>query len=170
MRRTTGALAFWSAIGGDFMPLHDLPDRNGVGQGDGTYIIVMAHRDGRTLAIRTGQGDGWQPGSLVSVTAGGPWNLRYDSRKAHSWEGVRVWLADHEPGREEPYCGGPWPRQPRQLDGRERDILCRILSDIERALREGGDRQQQLLSVFCVEQQEVHRLLEMRVVLDARDD
>jgi hypothetical protein len=170
VRRTTGELAFWSALGAGFLPMQPGMDYNGVDQGDGTYVEVLAHADGRTLAIRTRQGDGWQHGRLVVAIAGGPWRLPGDSRTVHDWRGIRVWLNDHDPGREEPYCGGPWLRQPRPLDGRERDILGRILRDIERALREGGEAQERLLSVIHVDQVEVNRLLEMQVILDARDD
>lgn len=170
MKSTSGALAMWSAIGGDFMPLLR-GGHGGVDQGDGTYVTVLAHPDGRTIAIRTKRGDGWQLGKLVNAVAGGPWRrVDGESRTVHSWRGVRIWLNEYDPGREEPYCGGEWLRQPRPLDGLERDILCRILRDIEGALREGGDRQRRLLSVVHVDQEEVHRLLEMRVILDARDD
>lgn len=167
MKSTTGALAMWSAIGADFMPLLR-GGPGGVDQGDGTYVTVLAHPDGRTLAIRTKRGDGWQLGKLVSAHAGGPWRTLINVTRW--WRDVREMLDVQDPGRENPYCGGRPIRQPRPLDGRERDILCRILRDIEGALREGGDRQRRLLSVVHVDQEEVHRLLEMRVILDARGD
>jgi hypothetical protein len=170
VRRTTGALAYWSAIGGDFLPLIAGPEYAGVDQGDGTYVTVLAHADGRTLALRTRRGDGWQHGPFVDAVGGGPWRAPVGGRCVKAWRGVRLMLVNHDAGREEPYCGGPPTRQPRPLDGRERDILCRILRDIERALRDGGEQQQRLLDVVDVEQSEVHRLLEMRVILDARDD
>ncbi len=170
MKNTTGALALWAAVGADFMPIISYgPD--GVEQGDGSYVTVLAHPDGRTIALRTERGDGWQHGPLMSAVAGGPWRLpKLVRRRAEDWKRVRTWLNLHDPGREEPYCGGAPVTQPRELDGRERDILCRILRDIENALREGGDRQEQLLWSVHIDQEEVNRLLEMRAILDPRDD
>lgn len=170
MKHTTGSLAFWTAIGGDFMPITGGVDRNGVDQGDGTYVTVLAHPDGRTIALRTRHGDGWQPGRLVAAVIGGPWRNMARPETVTNWRDLRMLLDYQQPGRELPYDLSDPIRQPRALDGRERDILGRILRDIERALREGGDTQQRLLSVIDIDQQEVNRLLEMRVILDARDD
>lgn len=172
MRATSGHLAVMSAVGAGFLPLTFGPYQfggEGVEQGDGTCMTVLAHRDGRTMTVRTERGNGWQRGRLVDAVAGGPWNLPYDGWRVHDWRGVRVWLNDHEPGREEPYCGGPWPRQPRALDGRERDILCRIIRDIERCCRD-RDLQERLLSLVRLEGDEAYRLLEIATVLNARTD
>lgn len=170
MKRATGELAFWSALGGGFLPMHQGTGRDGVEQGDGTFVTVLAHPDGRSLAIRTRRGDGWQHGTFVAAVAGGPWRAPVGGRAVKKWQGVRLMLANHDPEREQPYCLGDPIRQPRPLDGRERDILGRILRDIERALRAGGEVQDRLMSVVYVEQEEVMRLVEMQVILDARDD
>lgn len=170
MKRTSGDLAFWSAVGGGFLPMHPGTDRTGVKQGDGTYVTVLAHPDGRTLAIHTRRGDGWQHGPFLHAVAGGPWRAPVGGRAVKKWQGVRLMLANHDPERAQPYCLGDPVPQPRPLDGRERDILSRILRDIERALRDGGEIQKRLLSVVYVAQEEVMRLMEMQVILDARDD
>jgi hypothetical protein len=165
-------MAFMSAVGGGFTPLTPGPwywGTEGVAQGDGTYVTVLAHPDGRTIAIRTKRGDGWQRGEFLHALAGGPWRAPFGGRAVKKWRGVRLMLDNHDPGREEPYCGGPWIRQPRALDGRERDILCRILRDIQRCI---GDPvfQRRLLDLIYIDQSEVYRIQEMQAVLDARDD
>ncbi len=174
MRRTTGELAYWAAIGGGFLPLiGNNRGRNpwwcGVEQPDGTFLTVLVHADGRSMAIRTRRGDGWQRGKLVRVVTGGPWLGPMGAATVDRWQDVRRLLRDHEPGREHPYCGGAPIRQPRALDGRERDILYRILRDIERALRD-PEAQRLLGRVLFIDQKEVYRLMEMQVILDGRDD
>lgn len=165
MKRTTGALAYWSAVGGDFLPIIDGGTWDGVQQADGTYVTVLAHPDGRTIALHTRRGDGWQPGRFMYAIAAGEHGIWVIDR----WTEVRVWLLEYDPEREQPYCLGEPARQPRPLDGRERDILCRILGDIERACRD-RETQQLLLSVVCVDPEEIYRLLEVKTILNPRTD
>lgn len=176
MRRTSGQLAYFSAIGGGFVPLFGggIPfgehSQSGIGQADGTYVTVMVHGDGRSLAIRTaGPGNGWQRGRFVRAVAGGEWLGPMGAATVTRWQDVRRLLADHQPNREHPYCGGAPIRQPRALDGRERDILTRILRDILRAA-EDAEGWRRLQGVVPVDVDEVYQLMEMRAVLDARDD
>lgn len=168
MRHTSGRLALMSAIGGGFVPAGGRT-HEGVDQGDGTYLTRTRHGDGRELDIVTKHGDGWQLGKFVSATVAGPWRAGVRNLEASDWWHVRQMLALHDPSREQPYCGGQPQRQARRLDGRERDILGRILRDIDRACRD-EQSQQRLLSVISIEQEEVFRLAEIAAVLDARAD
>lgn len=176
VRRTSGQLAYLAAIGGGFAPLlgggipYGEHSQSGVGQGDGTYVTTLVHADGRSLAIRTaGRGDGWQRGRFVRAVAGGQWLGPMGAATVTRWQDVRRLLADHHPAREHPYCGGAPIRQPRALDGQERDILTRILRDILRAA-EDGETWRRLQNLVHVDVDEVYRLMELRAVLDPRDD
>lgn len=168
MKRQTGQLAVMAAVGGGLLPEADTP-AGGHEQPDGTYHTRCVHPDGRQLLIITGFGDGWHAGPIRRIVRSGPWSQEIPPGDGRSFRHVRDWLNIHEPGREEPYCGGEPMRQPRPLDGRERDILCRILRDIQQAIRE--KRQDDLYRVLrYLDQGETYRLAEMYSVLDARDD
>ncbi len=169
MRRTSGQLAIMAAVGGGFLPEAGTPT-GGRDQGDGTFRTRMLHRDdGRELVITTRPGDGWQAGAVLRVERAGPWREDIPAGAGRSFRDVRAWLDAHTPGREEPYCTGQPTRQPRALDGRERDILCRILRDIQRTIRER--RHDDLYRVLTwLDQNEVDRLSEVFAVLDPRDN
>lgn len=162
-----------AAIGGGFQPTEEGWQRTGIEQGDGTFRTRMTHHkadDHRTLTITTQAGDGWQLGKLVRFVADGPWVPTTEGilvRQFMRWQDVRALLKAHEPGREDLYCGGAPIRQPRRLDGRERDILCRVLSDIRRAIRERPDDLRRLVHI---DRDDDFRLAEMYAVLDGRDD
>lgn len=171
MRRTSGQLALMAAMGGGFKVVspYETWTYSGEDQSNGTYLTQTRNDDGRSIAITSRAGDGWQLGTLVHAVATGPWRVPADALTVTTWRGVRALLAQHEPGREEPYCGGEAMRQPRALDGRERDILVRILNHIRWACTD-RDAQAQLLRVIPLERDEAFRLVEIAAVLDARDD
>lgn len=136
----------------------------------GPYSVTFLHPDGREMQVTTGAGNGWQPGRLRTAVAGGPWNVT-SPLECTTPAQVRRLLAEHEPDREQTYqFGGGTPiRQARALDGRERDILCRILSDIIRACRT-RESQDLPLRALHLEGDEARRLVEMRTVLETRDN
>ncbi len=164
----TGQLAIYAAVGGGFRPADGTPI-GGRKQDDGTYHTWLGHPDGRELLIITGRGDGWQAGKIVRIVRSGPWSSDIPPGDGRTFHHIRDWLLIHEPEREEPYCGGDARRQSRALDGRERDILCRILRDIQRAIREKRhDDLYRVLTPFS--QAEVDRLTEVFPVIDPRND
>lgn len=168
MKRLAGQLAIMAAVGGGLIPEAGTPI-GGHDQGDGTYHTRCVHPDGRQLLVITGRGDGWQAGPVRRIVRSGPWSQEIPPGDGRSFRHVRDWLNIHEPGREEPYCGGEPQRQARPLDGRERDILCRVLRDIQTAIRE--KRHDDLYRVLTwFDQAEVYRLAEVFAVIDPRDD
>jgi hypothetical protein len=92
-------------------------------------------------------------------------------------ERVRQLVA--ELSREDPatrdlaYDGSNEP-QKRELTARERDILCRIISDIWAALRQGfqgdGERLDHLVRCIRLDSGDGKRLLEIRNVIDPREN
>lgn len=135
---------------------------------DGPYSVRFDHADGREMVVTTGAGNGWQAGRLRTAVPTGPWRLAR-LVTCTSVSQVRRLLLEHEPDRESTYeCGGGVPiRQVRALDGREREIVARILSDIIRACRSGGE-QELLLRLIRLDGDEARRLLEIRAVLETR--
>lgn len=169
MKPTTGVLALMAGIGGGFRPADNRLPHEGVDQGDGTYMTEVRHQDGRTLTLTTRPGNGWQLGALISAVAGGSWNAPEQALTCVRWQQVRALLALHEPGRDEPYCGGEPIRQARALTGRERDILCRVLRQVLTACTT-RERYEELSRLVYVESVEMGQLAEIMTVLNARDD
>ncbi len=167
MRRTSGQHAIVAAIGGGFIPERGTPV-GGHELGHGTYRTRCVHADGRVISVIThGPGNGWQAGKVARIQRSGPWHEEIPVGDGRSFRDVRAWLNAHEPGREEPFCGGDPIPQVRPLDGREREILGRIIRDIFRAVDTGKGAEIQCL--LDLEQWELYRLHEIRAVLDARD-
>ncbi len=158
-----------AAIGAGFRPDPASGVTGVLDEEDGAYVTVCTHPDGRVITLETREGDGSQRGDLVHAGYRGPWGFDKEHWGDSTPEGGRETLEQFEPDRESPYCGGRPITQARQLDGRERDILCRILRDITNACRD-PDRQALLLRVIHLEQAEAPRLMEIRTVLEPRHD
>jgi hypothetical protein len=173
VKPSTGKLAIMAFHGAGFSlteETHQAATYDGIPAGDGTFVSHLKHvSDGRGATIRTRKGDGWQLGRLIHADGTNPDHWNTSDLRQTTPAGVRRMLAAHDPARELTYAQWPAIRQARPLDGRERDILCRILSDVLRAV-DDPEFQQTLLRVIRLEGHEVGQLYEMRTVLETRDD
>jgi len=168
MRRTSGEHAITAAVGAGFWP--DVAVRPGeAAKVDNLRVVWMDHPDGRLLRFTVGVGDGWQHGDLVKVEGSGDWAPDVTDRVARTLPELRAMFVAHEPDREQVYDGSDGIPQVRELDGRERDILCRILQDVQRCLSDPA-RRERLQPLICLDEPEWPRLAEMAAVLDPRDD
>ncbi len=169
MKRGSGEHAVYAAVGAEFLPV-DPAARHafgwcGVRQEDGTVLVAMRHKDGRQIDVYSRPGNGWHLGRMVRAEATGDgWRLDGAEPVTDRLSGVRAWLLAHEPDREEVYDGQQAARQPRALDGRERDIICRILRDLINLARDGKP------APVYVDGKEWARRIEARIVLYPRDN
>lgn len=180
MKRSSGTHAITAAYGAGFqLPGLSLPGGEEYSQ-PGRRLVRMKHPDGRQLLIAVKLDDPQfgdpQYGDLIEIYAASEtpdaWKVPFDerSRVVNTLDELLALLAEHDPDREFPYSGEDPLPQVRELDGRERDILTRVLSDLRSAWIDPACRSILQRVVRIDGDAEVLRMIEMIAVLDPRDD